>query len=174
MAYLGAFTSNYRKELVDHWVRKCNEVELPLSTNFSLLRVLADPYEIRMWNACGLPRDSVSTENGILVTKAGRWPLMIDPQEQANRWIRQMEGQNQLRIGKLTDTNFLRVLESSIRVGLPVLLEEVGEQLDPTLAPVLSKQTFVQVNTPVTLLSTAPVFRKSLIEPDVYNTNSNR
>lgn len=107
--------------------------------------MLADPYEIRHWNACGLPRDNVSTENGILVTKAGRWPLMIDPQEQANRWIKQMEGPNQLKITKLTDLNFLRVLESAIRLGLPVLLEEVGETLDPTLAPVLTKQIFMQV-----------------------------
>lgn len=80
-----------------------------------------------------------------MVTKAGRWPLMIDPQEQANRWIRQMEAEHSLKIGKLTDTNFLRILESAIRIGMPVLLEEVGETLDPTLGPVLLKQTFVQV-----------------------------
>lgn len=98
-----------------------------------------------MWNACGLPRDDVSTENAILVTKAGRWSLMIDPQEQANRWIKQMEGQNQLKIVKLTDATFMRILESSIRLGHPVLLEEIGETLDPTLGPVLMKQTFVQV-----------------------------
>lgn len=70
---------------------------------------------------------------------------MIDPQEQANRWIRQMESSLGLRIVKLTDTFFMRVLEGAIRVGLPVLLEEVGETLDPTLGPVLLKQTFIQV-----------------------------
>lgn len=43
---------------------------------------MADSYTIRTWNAQGLPRDAVSTENGILVTRAGRWPLNIDPQEQ--------------------------------------------------------------------------------------------
>lgn len=98
-----------------------------------------------MWNTCGLPRDEVSTENAILVTKAGRWPLMIDPQEQAVRWIRQMEGPNNLQITKLTDPTFLRTLESSIRLGYPVLLEEVEETLDPTLSPVLLRQTFTQV-----------------------------
>lgn len=70
---------------------------------------------------------------------------MIDPQEQANRWIRQMETVSGLRIVKLTDTFFMRILEGAIRVGLPVLLEEVGETLDPTLGPVLLKQTFIQV-----------------------------
>lgn len=110
-----------------------------------MITVLADPYDIRMWNSFGLPRDTVSTENAILVTQASRWALMIDPQEQANRWIRQMEAANDLRVVKLTDANFLRVLESAIRIGKPVLLEEVGETLDPTLRPILMKQTFMQV-----------------------------
>ncbi|KAL5497489.1 hypothetical protein EMCRGX_G013964 [Ephydatia muelleri] len=106
--------------------------------------VLADPYEIRQWNECGLPRDNVSTENAVLVTRGRRWPLMIDPQEQADRWIRSMEGRNGLKVIKLTDPNYLRTLENAIRIGTPVLLEEVGEQLDPSLEPVLLKQTFVQ------------------------------
>lgn len=71
---------------------------------------------------------------------------MIDPQEQANRWIKQMEVGNNLKIVKLSDANFMRVLESAIRIGIPVLLEEVGETLDPTLGSVLLKQTFVQVS----------------------------
>lgn len=58
-----------------------------------------------------LPRDEVSTENGIIVSKALRWPLMIDPQEQANRWIRSLEGPNDLRIIKMTDPNLIRILE---------------------------------------------------------------
>lgn len=145
VAYVGAFTSNYRKELIVQWVEKCKEFGIPSSDSFSLITVLADPYEIRMWNTCSLPRDEVSTENAILVTQAGRWPLMIDPQEQANRWIRQMEEPNDLRIVKLTDGNFMRILESAIRLGKPVLLEEVEETLDPALGPVLLKQTFMQV-----------------------------
>jgi hypothetical protein len=35
---------------------------------------------MRAWAAAGLPGDDVSMENAIIVTKARRWPLMIDPQ----------------------------------------------------------------------------------------------
>lgn len=45
---------------------------------------MADSYTVRTWNSQGLPRDAISTENGILVTRAGRWPLTIDPQEQVS------------------------------------------------------------------------------------------
>ena len=85
----------------------------------------------------------VSIENAVLVTRGRRWPLMIDPQDQANRWIRQKEAKNNLKVIKLTNPNFLRTLENCIRIGMPVLLEEVGESLDPSLEPILLKQTFI-------------------------------
>ena len=45
---------------------------------------------------------------------------------------------------KLSDANYMRVLENSIQFGTPVLLENVGEELDPILDPVLQKLTFKQ------------------------------
>lgn len=69
---------------------------------------------------------------------------MIDPQGQANKWIRNMEKSNSIQVIKLTDTNYLRTLENSITYGTPVLLENVGEELDPSLEPLLQKQLFKQ------------------------------
>jgi len=69
---------------------------------------------------------------------------MIDPQGQANKWIRNMEKANNLQVIKLTDGNYLRSLENSIQFGTPVLLENVGEELDPSLEPLLQKQLFKQ------------------------------
>lgn len=82
LAYLGAFTSEYRRELLTKWLKTCNEEKIPITENFNLINVLIDPYEIRLWNSFGLPRDQVSTENAIFVTQAEKWSLMIDPQEQ--------------------------------------------------------------------------------------------
>ena len=39
-----------------------------------------DPQKAREWSLAGLPSDATSLENGIIVSKARRWPLMIDPQ----------------------------------------------------------------------------------------------
>ena len=55
-----------------------------------------------------------------------------------------MEKLNNLQVIKLTDSNFLRSLENSIQFGNPVLLENVGEELDPSLEPLLQKQLFKQ------------------------------
>ncbi len=69
---------------------------------------------------------------------------MIDPQGQANRWIKHMEVRNGLKVIKQADQNFMRTLENSIRIGAPVLIEDIGEQLDPALEPILLRQTFRQ------------------------------
>uniref|UniRef100_A0A8C5FLE3 Dynein, axonemal, heavy chain 6 n=1 Tax=Gadus morhua TaxID=8049 RepID=A0A8C5FLE3_GADMO len=143
VAYYGAFTAQYRQLLIDHWMAQCQELSIPISESFSLINILGDPYVIRQWNNEELPRDTVSTENAILVTRGRRWPLMIDPQDQANRWIRSKESKNGLKVIKLTDFSFLRTLENAIRMGMPVLLEELKETIDPALEPILLKQTFV-------------------------------
>jgi hypothetical protein len=70
---------------------------------------------------------------------------IIDPQEQANRWIKNKEKENALKIIKMTDGHFLRILENCVRIGMPLLLEDVGETLDPALEPILLKQTFMAV-----------------------------
>ncbi|XP_045894232.1 dynein axonemal heavy chain 6-like [Micropterus dolomieu] len=143
VAYYGAFTSHYRQLLIDTWIIQCQDLNIPISSSFSLVNILGDPFVIRQWNTEGLPRDTVSTENGILVTEGRRWPLMIDPQDQANRWIRSKEAKHGLKVIKLTDPSFLRTLENAVRMGMPVLLEELKETLDPALEPILTKQTFV-------------------------------
>ena len=55
-----------------------------------------------------------------------------------------MEKQKNLTVLKQSDKDFLRSLENCIQFGTPVLLENVGESLDPALEPLLQKQTFKQ------------------------------
>lgn len=64
---------------------------------------------------------------------------------QANRWIRTMETKQNLKVVRLTDGNLIQILEGAIRLGLPVLLEELGEKLDPALTPILLRQVYTKV-----------------------------
>ena len=144
IAYFGAFTGSYRDELVQRWVSRCKELDIPVTDDCTLRGTLASAVEVRDWNIWGLPTDNVSVDNGILVTRGKRWPLMIDPQNQANAWVKAMEQKNALKVIKLTDKDYLRTLESSIRIGNPVLVEDVGEELDPALEPILQKAVFTQ------------------------------
>ncbi|KAF7987651.1 hypothetical protein HCN44_003514 [Aphidius gifuensis] len=144
LAYLGAFTQSYRQELLNNWLDKCRIENIDITSNFSLIGVLGDSYKIKSWNFFGLPRDDVSAENALFVTQARRWPLMIDPQEQAYRWIRNMEMENSIKICEMTNPNLMRIMENCIRLGMPIMLNNVGEVLDPSLEPILLQQVFVQ------------------------------
>jgi hypothetical protein len=52
----------------------------PLRPPLRLVTVLGEPVRIRDWVIDGLPNDSFSIDNGIIVSRARRWPLFIDPQ----------------------------------------------------------------------------------------------
>merc|ERR1719343_725489 len=57
---------------------------------------------------------------------------MIDPQLQANKWIRNSNAEK-LRVLRLSTANYSRFFEVAISAGEPVLLENVGETMDPLL-----------------------------------------
>ncbi|KAJ3194173.1 Dynein heavy chain 3, axonemal [Irineochytrium annulatum] len=144
IAYLGAFTSSYRQSCLKEWNESCVARDIPCSGVFSLVNTLGDPILLRAWNLAGLPNDSFSSDNGIIAAKTRRWPLFIDPQGQANKWVKNMEKQNRLAIIKLSDGDYVRTLENAIQFGTPVLLENIGEEVDSVLEPLLTKQIFKQ------------------------------
>jgi len=144
IAYLGPFTAQFRARILATWTKECSERKITCSGDFSVSNVLGDPIKIRAWNINGLPTDSFSIDNGVIVDNSRRWPLMIDPQGQANKWVKNMEKENKIEVIKLTDSTFMRTLENAIQFGTPVLLENVGEELDPSLEPLLLKQVFRQ------------------------------
>uniref|UniRef100_A0A8C3HTZ9 Dynein axonemal heavy chain 1 n=1 Tax=Chrysemys picta bellii TaxID=8478 RepID=A0A8C3HTZ9_CHRPI len=144
VAYLGPFTGQYRTALCEDWLKKLEEHDVPHTREPNLISTLGDPVKIRSWQIAGLPNDTLSVENGVITQFSQRWTHFIDPQGQANKWIKNLEKENGLEVAKLSDRDFLRSLENSIRFGKPFLLENVGEELDPALEPVLLKQTYKQ------------------------------
>lgn len=73
-----------------------------------------------------------------------RWSLLIDPQGQAHKWIKTLEKYNDIIIIKLTNPNYMKSIEVGIEVGKPVLIENVLEDLDLPLDPILLKMVYKQ------------------------------
>jgi dynein heavy chain len=149
ISYLGPFTTEFRNSLVASWQEELVNYGIPHTKGCNLEMTLANPVKVRSWQLCSLPSDSLSTQNALIMDNGRRWPLLIDPQGQANQYIRSMAkdsnfSTNGMDIVKLSDKNFLRTLENGVQFGRWVLLENIQETLDAALEPILLQQKFKQ------------------------------
>ncbi|XP_071165421.1 dynein axonemal heavy chain 2-like [Mytilus edulis] len=140
MSYMGPFLSNYREKIVKKlWIPQIAKLGIPCTPTFEFSEFMARPTQVREWNIQGLPSDSFSTENGVIVTTGSRWPLMVDPQGQAIKWIKNKEAEMGLKVIDFQQADYMKYLESGIHFGTPVLLQNVREKLEPSLDPILNK-----------------------------------
>ncbi|KAJ9583316.1 hypothetical protein L9F63_022333, partial [Diploptera punctata] len=152
MSYTGVFSWEFRTKMVyENWEADLRKRRIPLTENFKVEKVLSDDVEISKWNSEGLPPDELSIQNGILTTRACRFPLCIDPQQQAIQWIKRKEEKFNMKIISFHDSDFLKQLEMAIKYGFPLLFQ-VDEYIDPVIDNVLEKnlktmggRTFVMV-----------------------------
>lgn len=68
VAYLGPFTMQFRAAQTEEWIKKISALGVTCSQDFQLTAVLGEAVLIRAWNIFGLPTDSFSIDNGIIVT----------------------------------------------------------------------------------------------------------
>jgi dynein heavy chain, axonemal len=146
VGYSGPFTAKYRTELETQWYKDIQNNNIVISENMTMMGLLEDKVAVQVWKACQLPTDSLSIQNAIVMFKSKRWPLMIDPQTQANKFIKNLAKDPNngpdagIHVMKTSDANLLRNLELAIQTGKWVLIENVGESLDPSLEPILINQ----------------------------------
>jgi len=80
------------------WKENIRKFDIPLSKPFKLEELLTNEVEISKWTSEGLPPDELSIQNGILTSLSSRFPLCIDPQEQAINWVKRREEKNNLKV----------------------------------------------------------------------------
>jgi len=137
IAYAGPFPSAYRDYLLKKcWSPQVRKLNLPFTLTWELQSFLSHPTDIMDWGIQGLPTDPTSVDNAVMIKSYMRWPLMIDPQGQANMWIKAHEAGNNLRVVDPQTPGYLNVLEQCMVYGTPLLLQDVGEELDASLDPV--------------------------------------
>ncbi|XP_031336595.1 dynein beta chain, ciliary isoform X1 [Photinus pyralis] len=141
VSYVGCFTKQYRQDLLQKmWLPYMKNLDppIPITEGLDPLSLLTDDTQIAMWQNEGLPSDRMSTENATILSNSDRWPLLIDPQLQGVKWIKQKYSES-LVVVRLGQKGYLDTMEKAITGGATVLVESIGENLDPVLDSLLGR-----------------------------------
>ncbi|XP_036884188.1 dynein heavy chain 9, axonemal isoform X2 [Sturnira hondurensis] len=142
ISYLGFFTKKYRQSLVDGTWRPYLsqlQVPIPVTPSLDLLRMLTDDADLAAWQNEGLPADRMSAENAAILVNCERWPLMVDPQLQGIKWVKNKYGEN-LWVTQTGQKGYLQTIERALEAGDMVLIENLEESIDPILGPLLGRE----------------------------------
>lgn len=122
-----SFDPQHREPIVTNWHRKCIEHQIHCSATYSLVESVAEAAAIREWTNCGVPVDNHSIENAIILTTAKRYPLVIDPQDRAGKWIKNAERSNSLKTICINSAELTAALRDAVTSGNPILIDEIGK-----------------------------------------------
>ena len=86
--------------------KKIFQVPIPITEDLDFMSLLTDEAVIANWNNEGLPSDRMSTENATILSNCQRWPLMVDPQLQGIKWIKNKYGDD-LKVIRIGNKGFV-------------------------------------------------------------------
>ncbi|KAI0828245.1 dynein heavy chain [Trametes gibbosa] len=139
LAYAGFFDQQYREMMWQEWSSHLSEAGIQFKAELSLPEYLSTADDRLSWQSKSLPSDNLCTENAIMIKRYSRYPLIIDPTGQATTFLLNEYKDRKITVTSFLDEAFLKVLESALRFGNTLLIQDV-EHLDPILNPVLNRE----------------------------------
>ncbi|VDK31905.1 unnamed protein product [Taenia asiatica] len=119
ITYLSPCSEDVRQNTVASWWRQLEELELRLSAedgvpkaaHFDFLRFLVTEKDRLHWKAQGLPSDSLSVENAVVILQSNLFPFIVGPSGSVIRWLKSQLGGQQIEVTDQRSSNFVTVLE---------------------------------------------------------------
>lgn len=139
VAYAGFFDQGSRETLRGEWEALLRHAAIPFRAGLDVGSMLVSTDTLAAWHAFGLPDDALADENAAIMEHCTRYPLLLDPTGAASAYVQHRFAQDKLAVASCLDANFVKVLESALRFGTPLLLED-AEHMDPVLLPILKKE----------------------------------
>ncbi|KAF9922924.1 hypothetical protein FBU30_006961 [Linnemannia zychae] len=139
LAYGGYFDQQYREILFHKWADHLTKAGIQFKADISLAEYLSTADDRLSWTEHALPADDLCVENAIILERFNRYPLIIDPSGQATTFLLNEYKNRKITVTSFLDDSFLKNLESALRFGNPLLIQDV-EHLDPIMNPVLNKE----------------------------------
>jgi dynein heavy chain 1 len=139
LAYSGLYDQQYRKAMSDDWFHHLQLSGIQFKQHNPITEYLSTADQRLAWQENGLPVDDLCTENAIILNRFNRYPLIIDPSGRVTDYLANENKDRRLTVTSFLDDSFTKQLESSLRFGNPILIQD-AEHLDPILNHVLNKE----------------------------------
>jgi len=139
LTYAGFFDFKTRIALIAKWKRTLDELGIEFRDDLGMLESLSKAADRLHWQLQGLNGDQLSLENGVILDRCVRFPLVIDPSGQAIDFLMKKHVDQKIQRSSFLDKAFMKTLAGAVRFGTTLLVENV-ETIDPVLNPVLNKE----------------------------------
>jgi dynein heavy chain 1 len=139
LAYSGLYDQTFRKSMMEDWLHQLHLSGIQFKPHNPMTEYLSTADERLGWHENSLPVDDLCTENAIILKRFNRYPLIIDPSGRVNEFLQKESKERRLTVTSFLDDSFTKQLESSLRFGNPILIQD-AEHLDPILNHVLNKE----------------------------------
>ena len=139
LAYSGLYDQQFRKNMMEDWLHQLQLSGINFKQHNPVTEYLSTADERLGWQENSLPVDDLCTENAIILKRFNRYPLIIDPSGRVTEFLQKESKERRLTVTSFLDDSFTKQLESSLRFGNPILIQD-AEYLDPVLNHVLNKE----------------------------------
>ena len=141
-SYCGAFNDKYRQKIIDAVKKDLLLRNIAFNAEIDPHEVVLDDAEIQQWATVGHLMETHQVQNCTLLMKGSRFPLVIDPQQQALRWIKSYyETPNNICVKSIFEDDYTKHLAIALEYGNPMVIENVDENLDPAIHNILTQKT---------------------------------
>ncbi|KAI5868419.1 cytoplasmic dynein heavy chain [Durotheca rogersii] len=139
LAYSGLYDQTFRKSMMEDWLHQLHLSGIHFKPHNPVTEYLSTADARLGWQENTLPVDDLCTENAIILERFNRYPLIIDPSGRVTEFLQRECKDRRLTVTSFLDDSFTKQLESSLRFGNPILIQD-AEHLDPILNHVLNKE----------------------------------
>lgn len=145
LTYGGVFDQYHREILFEQYKRRLEASGISFQKLLSIPEYLTTAEERSMWLNHDLPTDDLCLENAVMISRHSRYPLLIDPTGQALLYLQSLYKKRNVITTRyksfnnsFRDASCLKVLESAIRFGSPIIIQDV-QSFDPIIKNVLNQ-----------------------------------
>lgn len=139
LTYSGWFDQQNRYRLLDHCRAEMANHGIVHKSKLSFADFLSSIDERSEWSQAGLAVDDLTVENALILKRFNRYPLIIDPTDQATTYLTALSGKGKMIVTSFLDSAFIKNLETALRFGNALLIQN-AEDLNPVLNAVLNKE----------------------------------